>query len=172
MKRIITCPKCEAKLSVFDLGKPINQKCPKCNNAFVVESDEKSAGAAEEGAAKKDAAVPADGAEKKSDAPPPSAPAADKKEDGADKKEDAAPKKPPESPAAVKPAASAPLPDAPVPHEEKAAGGNSFRFSATVVGLLILLAIMQVMAKKQSDRQYAKVMEHLKYIETQLPAGK
>lgn len=41
MKRIIPCPKCEAKLAVFDLGKPINQKCPKCGNAFVVESEEK-----------------------------------------------------------------------------------------------------------------------------------
>ena len=40
MKRIITCPKCEAKLAIFDLGKPINQKCPKCGNAFVVESEE------------------------------------------------------------------------------------------------------------------------------------
>lgn len=41
MKRIVTCPKCEAKLAVFDLGKPINQKCPKCGNAFVIESEEK-----------------------------------------------------------------------------------------------------------------------------------
>lgn len=41
MKRIITCPKCEAKLAIFDLGKPLNQKCPKCGNAFVVESEEK-----------------------------------------------------------------------------------------------------------------------------------
>jgi phage FluMu protein Com len=40
MKRIVTCPKCEAKLAVFDLGKPINQKCPKCGNAFVIESEE------------------------------------------------------------------------------------------------------------------------------------
>jgi len=40
MKRIITCPKCEAKLAIFDFGKPINQKCPKCGNAFVIESEE------------------------------------------------------------------------------------------------------------------------------------
>lgn len=39
MKRIVKCPKCEAKLAVFDLGKPINQKCPKCGNAFVIESE-------------------------------------------------------------------------------------------------------------------------------------
>lgn len=41
MKRIVKCPKCEAKLAIFDLGKPINQKCPKCGNAFVIESEEK-----------------------------------------------------------------------------------------------------------------------------------
>lgn len=40
MKRIVQCPKCESKLAVFDLGKPINQKCPKCGNAFVVDTDE------------------------------------------------------------------------------------------------------------------------------------
>ena len=40
MKRIIKCPKCESKLAVFDIGKPISQKCPKCGNAFVVESEE------------------------------------------------------------------------------------------------------------------------------------
>ncbi len=39
MKRIVQCPKCEAKLAIFDLGKPISQKCPKCGNAFVVDSD-------------------------------------------------------------------------------------------------------------------------------------
>jgi len=36
MKRIVQCPKCEAKLSVFDSGKPISQKCPKCANTFEV----------------------------------------------------------------------------------------------------------------------------------------
>lgn len=41
MKRIVQCPKCAAKLAVFDLGKPINQKCPKCGNVFVVDSDTK-----------------------------------------------------------------------------------------------------------------------------------
>jgi len=39
MKRIVQCPKCEAKLSVFDLGKPISQKCPKCGNTFEVSPD-------------------------------------------------------------------------------------------------------------------------------------
>ena len=39
MKRIVQCPKCEAKLSVFDSGKPISQKCPKCGNTFEVTSE-------------------------------------------------------------------------------------------------------------------------------------
>lgn len=36
MKRIVQCPACGAKLSVFDLGKPITQKCPKCEHTFDV----------------------------------------------------------------------------------------------------------------------------------------
>lgn len=58
MKRIIQCPKCQAKLAVFDLGKPINQKCPKCGNAFVVESESQKAPAEETPAA----AAPAEAA--------------------------------------------------------------------------------------------------------------
>jgi phage FluMu protein Com len=49
MKRVVQCPKCQAKLAVFDLGKPINQKCPKCKENFVVETAEaKGAEAAKE----------------------------------------------------------------------------------------------------------------------------
>ena len=62
MKRIIKCPKCESKLAVFDLGKPINQKCPKCGNAFVVESEENKSEAKKPEQAddsKQNAAVPA-----------------------------------------------------------------------------------------------------------------
>jgi len=39
MKRTIQCPNCQAKLAVFDTGKPINQKCPRCGNAFEVPVD-------------------------------------------------------------------------------------------------------------------------------------
>ena len=46
MKRIVQCPKCESKLAVFDIGKTINQKCPRCGNAFEIASDEKPEGAA------------------------------------------------------------------------------------------------------------------------------
>jgi phage FluMu protein Com len=42
MKRIIQCSKCEAKLSVFDTGKPINQKCPKCGNSITLDSTNSS----------------------------------------------------------------------------------------------------------------------------------
>jgi len=65
MKRVVQCPKCDAKLSVFDSGKPINQKCPKCRESFVVESEEaKSAGEDKPAAAAADSA-----SEKKTDQP-------------------------------------------------------------------------------------------------------
>ena len=42
MKRIVQCPKCESRLAVFDLGKTISQKCPRCGNAFEIASEEPS----------------------------------------------------------------------------------------------------------------------------------
>ena len=68
MKRIVQCPKCETKLSVFDLGKPISQKCPKCTNTFEVTS---------EGAVETPSAADAPEREKTAPAPAP-APAASK----------------------------------------------------------------------------------------------
>jgi phage FluMu protein Com len=53
MKRIVQCPKCESKLAVFDLGKTINQKCPRCGNAFEIQSEEKKEGAPEKPVEKK-----------------------------------------------------------------------------------------------------------------------
>ena len=172
MKRIITCPKCEAKLSVFDLGKPINQKCPKCGNTFVVESTEKTTDPAKrestEGeageAAKKDAAAPADDMEKTSDVP--AAPAGGKKEDGPQATQETTLKKPPERPAAAK--APATPPEAPLPYAEPAPGGHSMLFSATVVGLLLLLAVMQAMMKMRSEKQYKALIGHLQRIEAKL----
>lgn len=65
-KRIVTCPECEVKLSIFDFGKPIDQKCPKCNKTFVIESEEKDEkGKADE--KKADAAKSAGDDEKKAD---------------------------------------------------------------------------------------------------------
>lgn len=61
-KRIVTCPECEVKLSVFDFGKPINQKCPKCSKTFVIESEEKDE--TEKADDKADAAKPAGDDEK------------------------------------------------------------------------------------------------------------
>lgn len=53
MKRTIQCPKCESKLAVFDTGKPIKQRCPRCGNAFEVASEEKKEAAASKLAEKK-----------------------------------------------------------------------------------------------------------------------
>lgn len=87
MKRIVQCPKCEAKLAVFDLGKPINQKCPKCGESFAIESQEKKGEAAADvkvAAAAPEAAKPAEATpapEAKADKPAPAAPAKPEKAD-------------------------------------------------------------------------------------------
>ena len=122
MKRIIQCPKCQAKLAVFDLGKPINQKCPKCGNAFVVESESQKAPVEEapvaaataeaapaaakpetapekagetpvEASGEKDAVKPPTKKNGKVKADKPAEAAAEKKTDAAEKKADTAEKK-------------------------------------------------------------------------------
>ena len=163
MKRTITCPKCEAKLAVFDLGKPINQKCPKCGNTFVVDSEEKKDAVKE----------PEVKAEKKEETV--SVPVADEKaqpqETPADKKPKDILVKPAVAPAAKPstPVKREPSPAVPVAEPElQAAGGHSLLFPVVVVGLLLVLAIMQVMAKKQADRQYESLLKHLQHIEKSL----
>ncbi len=174
MKRIVQCPKCQAKLAVFDLGKPINQKCPKCSESFVIESEEGKAGDAAKPAATaapaaaaaetKDPAMPAVKPEKPADVK--SEPqAAGKTESPAEAKKDVkeepkvTPK--PEVPAAAAPkpapktAAPRPVPsmdqepELPVPHS-----GVSFLHIVVIIGLLILVIAMQVMAKKNAERRF------------------
>lgn len=36
MKRIVVCPSCKIKMQIFDIGKEINQKCPRCQNSFDI----------------------------------------------------------------------------------------------------------------------------------------
>ncbi len=36
MKRIVECPSCKTKMQIFDIGKEINQKCPRCKNSFEI----------------------------------------------------------------------------------------------------------------------------------------
>ncbi|MDD2600548.1 MAG: hypothetical protein PHO37_15205 [Kiritimatiellae bacterium] len=36
MKRIVVCPSCKIKMQIFDIGKEINQKCPRCKNSFDI----------------------------------------------------------------------------------------------------------------------------------------
>ena len=150
MKRTITCPKCEAKLAVFDLGKPINQKCPKCGNVFVVESEEK-----------KDETVAAPGTDEK--APSPEKPA-EKKAGDIFLKPAVTPAAKPGTPIKRDPVLAAPPaePDAP------AAGGHSLLFPVVVVGLLLLIAVMQVITKTRAETQYKTLIKHLQYIEENL----
>lgn len=212
MKRIIKCPKCEAKLAVFDIGKPINQKCPKCGNAFIVESEENkdkaNSPAQADGKKQKEEPVPASAApaaaapetepKKETDAAAPvpveaaktpekeaekTAPAPEAAAKApAEEKKTAEPKeiklkKPEERPApAAKntPAAKAPQPslsESSVSSElpaSPAGNGSSLMFNAVVIGGLILIIVMQMMAKIQSTKQYGKTIEHLQYIEKNL----
>ena len=163
MKRTITCPKCEAKLAVFDLGKPINQKCPKCGNAFVVESEEKkdAAKGAEDKSDKKDEKVAVPDADEKV---PFQEKAVEKKAGEIFVKPAVAPSAKPSAPGKRDPVLSAVSAE----HDAPAAGGHSLLFPVVVVGLLLVLAIMQVMAKRQADRQYDSVMKHFQFIEKTL----
>jgi len=36
MKRIVECPSCKTKMQIFDIGKEINQKCPRCKSSFEI----------------------------------------------------------------------------------------------------------------------------------------
>lgn len=154
MKRIVTCPTCETKLSVFDIGKPISQKCPKCNNTFVVESEDK-----------KDSA-PA-GGENPKEAPAPGADAAKPEEKTTVPETGKQPSASAPRPTTIK---RAPAPVASIPSEPEPApaGGPSFLFSFVVVGLLVLIIVLQVIMKVRADKQYGSVIKHLQAIETRL----
>lgn len=193
MKRVIQCPKCQAKLAVFDIGKPINQKCPKCGNAFVVDSEEAKPAADAKPVATEPAAVQPDVATPKSktqksaeskaeakaeekgegtvESKTESAPAP-KTEAGSDVKPDAkeepkaAPKtdikasevsKPASKSALPKPAATPSLePEFPEHH-----CGVSFLHLVVIIGLLMLVIVMQVLAKKNMERRFINLETQL-----------
>lgn len=210
MKRVIQCPKCQAKLAVFDIGKPINQKCPKCGNAFVVDSEEAKPAAdakpdadakpvapvaTEPAAVQPDVAKPKSKkmkaaeskAEAKAEAKPETkvdekgegtaeskteAAPAPKTEAGPDVKPDAkeepkaAPKtdikasevsKPAPKSALPKPAATPSLePEFPEHH-----CGVSFLHLVVIIGLLMLVIVMQVLAKKNMERRFINLEAQL-----------
>ena len=39
MKRIVECPSCKTKLQIFDMGKALKQKCPRCKEDFDIEPE-------------------------------------------------------------------------------------------------------------------------------------
>ena len=123
MKRIVQCPKCEAKLSVFDLGKPIHQKCPKCGNTFDV---------APEGAA---------------DAAEPPTPAASPAPDG-----DAPAKEIKLKPPVAAPRPAAPAPAAP-PEPAAVESGISFMHVLLILALLFTVIVVQVVTFKKTQSQ-------------------
>lgn len=174
MKRIVACPKCEAKLSVFDTGKPINQKCPKCGHAFVISAEgaksaEEAAAEAPKPAAKGDATdkTAAVGKDDKTAAVGKDDKAVESKaEKSAEAKASATKSAEAKAPAKKSDGASA-LDDFDAAAEVPV-GGVTFMFKAAVIGLLLLIAIMLVISKRTADKQYGKIMEHFQYIETNI----
>jgi len=154
MKRIVQCPKCQVKLSVLDIGKPINQKCPKCGESFVVESEE-----AKSVETKK---------EPTSEAAPVSAKADDKADVKAEPKSkmkdeakaavtESVTPKPAPKPATPKPAAE-PLP---ATEEHLHHSGVSFLHIVVIMGLLLLVVVLQVMAKKNMEKRFSNLESQL-----------
>jgi len=139
MKRIVQCPKCETKLSVFDSGKPISQKCPKCTNTFEVKPE----GAVE---------PPAPEAQ----TTPSPAPAAD-----APVKEKPAPAPMTQKPSA--PAASA-LPPEPIIVES----GSSLRHVFVIVVLLVIILAVQVWSFKQAQARFNRLDKQVYDLATQV----
>lgn len=183
MKRIIQCPQCEAKLSVFDIGKPISQKCPKCGNAINVESEEPSPddkkdpkdASASTASAAPDKSQPAKAAAKgdkpaeavaKGDKPAEAAakdakPSEDKEKRDVKKADDKEQNK--TSPV------RAPIPASAfdsLPTPEPAGTGGLFK--AIVIGAIIIIIAMQMITKLHADKQYKNLIEHLQYIEKNL----
>ena len=44
MKRIVQCQKCQTKFSVFDMGKTVTKRCPKCGESMVIEPEQTKSG--------------------------------------------------------------------------------------------------------------------------------
>ena len=145
MKRIIACPKCETKLAVLDIGKPLNQKCPKCGHAFIIDSEKVDNKVLSDAPAK----TPENLEQAKSagtsieplttTTPAPSKTIA----------------KPAELDLAPKADAISSLPE-PVPH----AGTSKI-----VLLLLIIICVIQLVTFKKNMAQHKKLIEHLQYIE-------
>ena len=197
MKRVVQCPKCETKLSVFDSGKPINQKCPKCRESFVVESEEaKSAGAdkpadakADPAAEKKadpsadtkiDAKVEGTGDAKPADAKAeakPDATADEKTEGKADAKTEAkadapAAKETPKKSFAKSAASAQPKPtpsaDAGAPAPQHVDSGISYMDVMMILGLLVLSLIIQVVGIRKNAVRFNALDDQIQHLEAQL----
>jgi len=139
MKRIVQCPKCETKLSVFDLGKPISQKCPKCGNTFEVSPD---------------GTVAMPSAETPS--PVPAAETAEKE-------------KPASAPVPAVPKPSAPAPVATVaPEPIVAESGITFLHVLVIFGLLLLIIVVQVVTIKKMENRMSDLSSHIQNVQKKL----
>ena len=166
MKRIVECPSCKTKMQIFDIGKEINQKCPRCQNNFEIHPEEKED-------SKKKKAVTEKPAEKKIIKK--SAAAVKKTKTKTYKRSIDTTNKPITStkptptpapapaPAPAPPAATAPEP-LPEPHP---AGFSRMQFIILFVLLVIAIIIQVVFAKKQMA-QLSIVNKNLQTIHNKL----
>ncbi|MFA7171801.1 MAG: hypothetical protein WC340_00050 [Kiritimatiellia bacterium] len=83
MKRIVVCPSCKIKMQIFDIGKEINQKCPRCKNSFDIHPVKDKGKTADKGAKEQ----PKDEAAKKTEPEAPKSEAAKVTEPEAPKSE-------------------------------------------------------------------------------------
>lgn len=154
MKRIIQCPHCEAKLSVFDIGKPISQKCPKCGKAINAESEVPSSGDQNE-----DKAAPAVTSCATNQSRP-----ADKTVGDGNASETLSSSADVKSSNKIPPDITPARPSAPEFFPNHAHQGSGGLFKAVVIGALIIIIAMQIIAKFQSDKRYNTLNENLKTI--------
>ncbi len=195
MKRVIQCPKCQAKLSVFDIGKPINQKCPKCGNAFVVDSEDAKPAVD----AKNETPVPAEAVAEKSAPATPKTNTGKQAKNKGDEKSEVQPEvktepktegktdpqadskseakaniteEPTVSKADVKdvtlpkpaPKPCLPKPDVTPSFEPEFPehhSGVSFLHIVVIIGLLMLVIVMQVLAKRNMERRFVSLETQL-----------
>jgi phage FluMu protein Com len=140
MKQNVQCPKCEAKLSVFVLGKPITQKCPKCGNTFEVSPD----GTVTTPSAETPSSAPvAETAEKEKSASAPAAP----------------------KPSAAREEARSAEARPPAPESVVAESGITFLHVLVIFALLFVIIVVQVVTFKKTQNHLNFVTEQIQSVQ-------
>lgn len=155
-KRIVECEKCQAKLSIFDTGKPMKQKCPKCGETIEINAEKGNKDPAPD---KKVEDTPKLTDDKKTDD---TSKQVDNKKAEDNKKSDSGIYQ--EKPADKKDDKKAEDSDKPV--EPLPAGNTSGgMFKPIVIGTLVLIIILVLISKTRTDKYYKDLATRLIRIE-------